>query len=226
VVVAGVAGWACQTGIYEPLSRRGASMLVIVMASLGLTIVAENCLALAFGPSQKTLLVDMGMPMIVGGVVVSTAQIIAPVLAILIVGLTMYVMYRTDLGRRVQALIVDEELLRLQGIAAQPVRRACVALGSALLPVPALLLMLSGTGVSPFIGLPPVLIGAMALFLGGLNSLLGAAIGGFLIGFVENVALIAIPSSWQAAFTYSLFLALILIRPTGLFGRRLIQTSV
>jgi branched-subunit amino acid ABC-type transport system permease component len=201
-------------------------MLVIVIASLGLTIVAENVLAIVFGPSQQTLLVNAGMPMIVGGIVISPVQIAAPILAAVIVGATIYFMYRTDLGRRVQALIADEELLELQGVAVQPVRRAAVGLGSALLPIPALLLMFSGTGVSPFIGLPAVLIGAMALFLGGLNSLLGAAIGGFLIGFVENVALIAIPSAWQAAFTYSLFFILILIRPTGLLGRRLIQTSV
>lgn len=226
VIAAGLAGFACQAGLYEPLGRRRASMLVIVIASLGLTIIIENILALTFGPSQKTLLVDTGAPLIVGGVVISTAQMIAPVIALIMVAAMMLALKRTKVGRSVQALIVDEELLTLQGIATRPIRRACVVLGSALLPIPAALLMLSGTGVSPYIGMPVTLIGAMALFLGGINSLIGAAIGGLLIGFVENIVLFVVPSAWQAAVTYSLFFVLIVIRPTGLFGRRLIQTSV
>lgn len=226
VVFATLGGLGCQAGIYGPLRRRGASMLVIVMASLGVTIVGENLLSILFGPSQKTLLVDVGGPIIAGGIVISRAQIIAPIIAVAVVGLALFVLYRTDFGRKVQALIGDEELMQLQGISTGPIRMACVAFGSAILPIAAVMLLLSGTGVSPYIGLPVVLIGAMSLFLGGINSMLGAAIGGFLIGFVENVALYFIPSSWQAAFTYSLFLAIILVRPTGLLGRRLIQSSM
>jgi branched-chain amino acid transport system permease protein len=225
-LLAAAAGYACQRGVYEPLMARGASPLVIVMASLGLTIVVENLLALLFGPSGQSLSVDLGPPTIAGGLVIAPAQLLAPAVAATVVVAVSIGVLRSGYGRVVRALVADEELLNLQGIATAPLKRSVFALASAILPIPAMLLMLSGSGVSPFIGIPAVLTGAMALFLGGIDSLVGAAAAGLLIGLVENLSVMFLPTAWQTALTYSLLLVVIMVRPTGLFGRRLRQTSL
>jgi branched-subunit amino acid ABC-type transport system permease component len=225
-LLASGAGYACQRGLYEPLLARGASPLVIVMASLGLTIVIENVLALGFGPSGQSLLIDLGPPVIAAGLVIAPAQLLAPAVAAALVMVVVIGVLRSHYGRVVRALVSDEELLNLQGIATAPLKRYVFAAASAVLPIPATLLMLSGSGVSPFIGIPAVLTGAMALFLGGIDSLVGAAAAGLLIGIVENLSVMFLPTAWQTAITYSLLLMVIMVRPTGLFGRRLRQASL
>jgi branched-chain amino acid transport system permease protein len=133
---------------------------------------------------------------------------------------------RTVTGQQLRALVVDEELLRLQGVETERLKLLAFAIGSAMLAVPAALLMSSGAGVSPYIGTGAVLTGAMALFLGGVDSFAGAALGGFIIGVVENVSVWLVATEWQTAITYALLLLFLMIRPTGLLGGGLRQSRV
>ena len=132
-----------------------------------------------------------------------------------------FLLRRSRFGRRVRALIDDDELLTLQGVDARRLKRLAFCLGSAVLAFPAALMMMSGAGVTPFMGIDAVLTGAMAVFLGGVGSLLGAALAGFLIGLVENLSTFVLPTEWQTAATYTLLLAFLVVRPTGILGRAL-----
>lgn len=224
--VAGIAGLLCQLGLYGPLRRVGASPLVVVMGSLGLMVVVENLLAYGFGPSGYSLSVAGPPPLFIAGLVLSPAQLWAPPVALVVVIAFLLFLTRTTTGLRFRALVVDEELLTLQGVETERLKLYAFGIGSAILAVPAALLMLSGAGVSPYIGIAAVLTGAMALFLGGMDSFAGAALGGFVIGVVENVSVWLIPTEWQTALTYALLLLFLLFRPTGLMGRRLRQTTL
>jgi branched-chain amino acid transport system permease protein len=226
VAVAVAAGMLCFTSVYRPLMRRGATPLVMVMASLGLMIVVDNLVVLAFGPTGHSLDVPVPDPVLLGPVFIGGGQMVAPVVAAAIVALYLLLLYRTTLGRRLRALVDNEELLRLNGVRAARLKLVAFALGSALLPVAALLFGLSGAGISPFIGIPAVLTGAMAMFLGGVDTIAGAALAGFLMGIVESVATWLLPTEWQTAVTYGVILLFLVTRPTGLFGRSLPQASV
>lgn len=222
----GLGGWLCLVLLYEPLQRRGTAPLVIVMGSLGVTGIVENLLALAFGPSGYSLPGDSPPPFLWGGLIVSVAQLAAPVVALAVVAGTHLLLTRTAPGRKLRALMGDAELLGLQGVDTVRLRRLAFAAGSALLAVPAVLLLMSGAGVTPFIGIDAVLTGAMAVFLGGAGSLAGAAAGGFLIGLIENLVAFLIPTEWQIPATYALLLAFLLLRPTGLLGRGLARSTI
>jgi branched-chain amino acid transport system permease protein len=224
--VAAAAGILCQLALYRPLRARQASPLVVVMGSLGLMVVIENLLALVFGPSGFSLALELPPPLLVAGVVVSPAQLWAPLVALAVTLVFLAFLSRTVLGQQFRALVVDEELLRLNGVETERLKLWAFAIGSAMLAVPAALLMASGAGVSPYIGIPAVLTGAMALFLGGVDSFAGAALGGLAIGVVENVSVWLIPTEWQTAITYALLLLFLMLRPTGLMGRRLRQSAV
>ncbi len=184
----------------EPLQRRNTAPLVIVMGSLGVTGMVENLLALAFGPTGYGLPGESWPPFLWGGLIVSVAQLIAPAAMLAAVIGAILVLSWTGLGRRLRALMEDDKLLGLQGVDTTRLKRLAFAAGSALLALPAVLLLMSGAGVTPFVGIDAVLTGAMSVFVGGAGSGRG---GGrrFLIGLIENLAAFFVPTSWQVPVT-------------------------
>ncbi len=224
--VGGAGGLLCLILLYEPLQRRNTAPLVIVMGSLGVTGIVENLLALAFGPTGYSLPGESAPPFFMDGLVVSVAQCVAPAIMLAAVVATLLILTRTAIGRSLRGLMGDAELLGLQGIETVRLKRMAFAAGSALLALPAVLLLMSGAGVTPFVGIDAVLTGAMSVFLGGAGSLVGAAAGGFLIGLIENLAAFFVPTEWQVPVTYALLLAFLLLRPTGLLGRGLARSTI
>jgi branched-chain amino acid transport system permease protein len=196
------------------------------MASLGVRIVCDNLLRLSFGPSGFSIDVAVPDPVMIGGVFLTGGQFLTPFIAAIIVALYLLFLFRTSYGQQMRALIDNEELLLLNGIDTKRVKLLAFGCGSALLPVAMSLYVMSGAGVGPGVGVPAVLIGAMAMFLGGVDTIAGAALAGLLLGVVESLAAFVLPTEWQTAVTYALALVFLMLRPTGLFGRSLPRSSL
>jgi branched-chain amino acid transport system permease protein len=220
-----LAGAACDRLLYRPLAARGASHMVVVMASLGLFIVIENVLALGFGSSGRSIAFISGA-FELGPLLVTHIQWIAPLVSLAVVGGFVLLLHRSTLGRHLRALVTNDELLEINGVEARRLKMLAFALGSALLPIAAAMLMASGAGAAPTMGITAVLTGAMAMFLGGVDNFLGAAAAGFLIGIIENICVWIVPTEWQVAVTYGILLLVIMAKPTGLFGRGLQKATV
>ncbi len=225
VVCAGL-GAAFMQLLYIPLERRGATPLVMVMASLGAIIIIDNLLMMYFGPTGYSIDVAVPDPVIVGGVFMTGGQMLTPLLSLCIVIAYLAILFRTKFGGNLRALIDNEELLLLNGIDTHRLKLTAFALGSALLPFAAALFVASGAGISISMGIFAVLTGAMAMFFGGIDRIEGAAAAGLLLGIIESLAAYFFPSEWQTAVTYALVLGFLLVRPTGLFGRNLPKTSL
>ena len=225
-LVCAALGVACMKLLYIPLQARGATPLVTVMASLGVMTIVENLLLLYFGPSGYSIDVTVPEPLIVGDVFLTGGQYMAPVYSAVIVALYLFFLFKTPYGQRLRALIDNEELLLLNGVDTRRIKLLAFACGSALLPVALGLLVMTGAGVTPGVGISAVLIGAMAMFFGGVDSIEGAAVAGLILGIVESLTVYILPTEWQTATTYALVLIFLIIRPTGLFGRSLARTSL
>ena len=225
VVAAAGLGALSIAVLYRPLQRRGASSLVMVMASLGAMVIADNLIVLGFGPTGYSI--DVAVPDTVsfGSLLITGGQMVAPLTALVIVGLYMWFLFRSVNGRRMRALIDNEELLLLNGVDTGRLQMLAFAIGSALLPCAAALSIVSGSGISPYFGIQAVLTGAMAMFFGGVDSIEGAAVAGLALGIIESLAAFILPTEWQTAVTYALVLVFLMVRPTGLFGRSLPKTS-
>jgi len=226
VVGAAVLGGAAMVLLYRPLQRLGATALVMVMASLGVMIIADNLLVLGFGPTGYALDAPVPAPLFVGGLFLTGGQMVTPPIALAVVLASLAFMTRSRLGLRLRALIDNEELLLLNGVETGRLKVLAFACGSALLPLAAAMVVASGAGISPYIGIPAVLTGAMAMFFGGVDSIGGAAVAGFLIGVMESLVSYVLPTEWQTAVTYSLVLLFLMVRPTGLFGRSLPRSTL
>ena len=226
IVAAALIGAAFLLALYRPLSARGATELVMVMASLGVMVIIENGLALIFGPSGYSLNISLPEPVIIAGVFIGGGQLIAIPSAIAIASLYVLYIRRSRGGRLLRALISSPELLSLNGYDSDRMKLFAFALGSALLPIAALLLLAGNAGISPYMGVAAVLSGAMAMFFGGVDRIEGAALAGLLMGVIESLAAFLFPTEWQTAIAYGLILAFLMVRPAGLMGRATAQSSL
>jgi len=226
IAAAAVLGVLSIVALYRPLQRRGASSLVMVMASLGAMVIADNLVVLGFGPTGYSIDVSVPATLSFGPVLLTGGQMVAPVAATIVVALYLWFLFRSVHGRRMRALIDNEELLLLNGVDTGRLKMLAFAIGSALLPCAAALSIVSGSGISPYFGIQAVLTGAMAMFFGGVDSIEGAAVAGLALGIIESLAAFILPTEWQTAVTYALILLFLMVKPTGLFGRSLPKTSL
>ncbi|NDH53113.1 MAG: branched-chain amino acid ABC transporter permease [Betaproteobacteria bacterium] len=226
IAAAAVLGVLSIVALYRPLQRRGASSLVMVMASLGAMVIADNLVVLGFGPTGYSIDVSVPATLSFGPVLLTGGQMVAPVAATIVVALYLWFLFRSVHGRRMRALIDNEELLLLNGVDTGRLKMLAFAIGSALLPCAAALSIVSGSGISPYFGIQAVLTGAMAMFFGGVDSIEGAAVAGLALGIIESLAAFILPTEWQTAVTYALILLFLMVKPTGLFGRSLPKTTL
>ena len=120
-------------------------------------------------------------------------------------------------------------MARLMGVRANSVIVAAF-LASGLLAAIASLLLIATTGsVSPYMGLQPVLVGFVATVIGGMGSLVGAAVGGFLLGTVTVIFQLVLPDavqSYRDAFVFTGVIMVLLVRPRGLFASKATEERV
>ena len=111
------------------------------------------------------------------------------------------------------------------GISADRIYLLAFVIGSALV-APASLLVSLHTGLTPSMGMTAIMMGAIAVIVGGLGSIPGAALGALLIGIAENVGVWQIPSEWQSSIAFGILLVFIVFRPTGFFGQKMRKAEI
>ena len=125
----------------------------------------------------------------------------------------------TDLGRAIRAASQEPEGARLVGISIDRIYMAAFGIGTACAAV-------AGAVVTPFFHVSPsagesfAIIAFVVVVLGGMGSAVGALVGGIVIGVAEALGAVLLPGSFKELLIYAVFLGVLLLRPSGLFGRR------
>jgi branched-chain amino acid transport system permease protein len=214
-----VFGVATERFIYEPLRRVNATQLNIFLASLGFLIVGESALLIGFGPEARELagfpvsgiaLGPVNFTTIEGLWLVGSWALLLPLLAAL---------WWTRHGRAIRAVASNRELAQCMGIDPERIHVLVFAIGSALVGLAGTLLALRDTA-SPTMGVPPVLAAFIAVFLGGIGSILGAVLGGLVLGLAENMGGLFLPGHWQGVISFVVLFLVLVFRPSGLLGVR------
>lgn len=226
IAAAALSGMLIDLLIYQPLERRGAIRTTLFIASLGLLTLIENVLAIIFTPDP--LRMDVGWladPVQLGPVFLTRLHLVSVATAILgFLALMAFLKYSL-LGRAIRAVSSSPEMARTVGIDIKRVHLLTYAVGSAI-SAPAGILLAMDVGVEPYRGTTFVLLASVAVIMGGIGSIPGALLGALFLALLENLGVWKIPSEWQSSISFGVFLIFIVVRPRGLFGRKIQSAEI
>jgi branched-chain amino acid transport system permease protein len=222
----GVLGVAIERFAYRPL--RNAPRIAPLISALGVSIFLQNSALLIFGASFRdydTFDLIGVKTFSVGQLFFSVTQLLTVVLAILLmVALTIFVA-RSRLGKAMRSTSFDREAASMMGIDVDRVIAVTFFIGSALAGAAGVMFGLVFGQIYHYMGFIAGLKGFTAAVLGGIGSIPGAMVGGLIVGLAESYATGYLPqgSTFQNLYVFALLIAVILIRPSGLFGTAAIQ---
>lgn len=213
-------GWLIQSYLIRPVLKAPESIQILL--TVGLSLFLQNLALFLFSPDFQSLRVSYGGDtLMLFGVSISYVRVIACVIAIgACLGLYLF-LGRTDIGKALRACAEERMGSMAVGINVERIYNIAFGLGIACVGL-AGILMTPFFYIAPQVGLPFTLTAFVVAVLGGLGSLPGALVGGLVIGLIESMGEILLPSpSMKQIATFSVFLLILLFRPQGLFGGKL-----
>ncbi|MDK4706373.1 branched-chain amino acid ABC transporter permease [Rhizobium sp. CNPSo 4062] len=215
----GVLALALDKVLFARLRAKGQS-IIVVMASFGASMALRSLLEFLFTsrPTYFSRAIQIAMP-IGFGIRITPDQIaLLIVTALLVFGVHM-LMTRTQTGRSMQALSQNPALARVVGIDVSKVVRVTWLIGGGLACVAGVMIGIL-VQIRPLMGFDMLLPMFAAAILGGIGSVPGAVLGGLIIGLAEAAAVQLVGAEWRAAISFIILMAVLFIRPIGLFGVR------
>jgi branched-chain amino acid transport system permease protein len=222
----GVLGVAIERFAYRPL--RNAPRIAPLISALGVSIFLQNSALLVFGASFRdynTFDLIGVKTYNIGKLFFSVPQLLTVVAAIgLMIALTVFVA-RSRLGKAMRSTSFDREAASMMGIDVDRVISVTFFIGSALAGAAGVMFALVFGQIYHFMGFIAGLKGFTAAVIGGIGSIPGAMVGGLIVGLAESYATGYLPqgSTFQNLYVFALLILVILIRPSGLFGRAAIS---
>jgi len=193
---------------------------IILLVTLGISIVIENAALFFFSATERSVRVTYDLDGINLGVTYAVwPEIAALVGSLLITVLLWLFMVRTDTGKAIRAVARERHGAKLMGINVDHILAVTFGIGIAIVAAAASLLVPTYP-VHPQIGNLFVLIAFTVVVLGGMGSFVGALVAGFLIGVTEQLGRLYMGESLGVITISVIFIAVLLFRPTGLFGQQ------
>lgn len=219
VSMAGVAalGVVVERIAYRPL--RHAPRVSAIITALGVGIFLENfTLALSPYPKQVPSLIRT-TNWTFAGVTVSSLQIIIICLSFILMGLLYYIVRRTKVGMAMRAISWDRSVVPLMGVPVNTVISLTFALGSGLGGAAGMMYGMAYPVIDPYMGIMVGWKAFISAVVGGIGSIRGAMIGGYLLGTTEILTAALLPSTYRDFIAFSILIMILLFRPYGIFGK-------
>jgi branched-chain amino acid transport system permease protein len=211
-------GYVLQRGVINRASHGKDENILLV--TLGLSIVLENLALLFFKSDTRNIETAYTLTTVtIGPAMIALPKLVSFVGALVVSAVLLAVMRFTDLGRAIRAVAKEKHGARLMGIDVDHVYAMCFGIGLACLGAAACFL-LPAYYVNPLVGSGFVLVAFTIVVLGGMGSFVGALVGGLLIGVVESIGGLYLGESLGQVGIFTIFIAVLLFRPQGLFGAR------
>lgn len=219
VGLTGLLALAVDALLFSSFRRRGSAIIIMVMASFGASLALRSLLEFLFTsrPAYFTKALQIAMKL-GGGLRATPDQLLMLGVAAVAVIAVHLLMTRTDIGRAMRAVSENPALASIAGIDVRRVIRTVWFLGAALACVAGIM---SGLliQIRPYLGHDLLLPLFAAAILGGIGSVPGAMLAGLIIGLCEALAVQAVGAEWRAAVSFVILIAVLLVRPRGLFGK-------
>ncbi len=217
VAAAIVFGCAVEALLYRTLRRRGANRETIFLSSLGFATAGVAILLLIFSSTPLTLKGFHPGVLALGPTNFTDIDVATVIVSWLAVGGLLLFLKKSRYGRAIRAVGVNPEMSANVGLDKNKMYLLVYAIGSGLFGLAAFLYS-AKNAVVPTMGIFPFFMAFTAVFLGGINSIAGHALAGFILGFAENIAVIVLPGEYRVMVAYAILVVVIIFRPSGLIG--------
>lgn len=205
---------------YKPL--RDAPRISLLITAIGISFFLENIVNVLYGSTPVAFQFPDFFSQIynVGGVIFTTTVIMVPIVSLVLLGIILWILFKTKYGMAIRALAFDIQTVNLMGIDANKIIMIVFIMGSSLAAIGGIFWAINYPTIEPLMG---VLIGLKAFaaaVLGGIGSVAGAFIGGFILGFTEVIFVAFLPEygGYKDAIAFVFLILVLLFRPTGIMG--------
>jgi branched-chain amino acid transport system permease protein len=214
-VVTGALGYLFELFVIERLIE---DHLATLMLTLGLYLVMSTGVLVTFGPESPLFQFPLSGTWRAGGFYLPVENVIVLAVCLVAIAGVYLLIYRTDLGRALRALADDRQVAAAQGMRPRLLFPSAFALACGLAGLTGALVtpILS---LAPHVGDPVLATSFLIVILGGLGSIGGATAAAFLVGLVEAYSSVYLGGSKGALVLFVLVLVVLVVRPSGLFGR-------
>ncbi len=212
-----VIGYVLQRWVINKIIR--ASFLATFLLTFGLDLLITNLALAAWTADIRSVTTSYsGSYLAVGPLAVPTVRLAAIAVAFAVTGVLSFLLGHTQFGMAIQATALDIEAARLMGIPVARVYALTFALAAATAGIAGCLISLSFP-IFPAMGPGYTLVAFVVCVLGGLGSVPGALLGGMILGLLQTFAAAYFGPNYDNIVAFSALIIMLLIRPTGLFGR-------
>ena len=222
VAVCTLLGMTIERIAYKPL--RGASPLAVLITAIGVSYLLQNVALIIFGADTKSFTSVVTLPAIklAGGEMTITGETIVTILSciVIMIGLTAFI-NKSKAGQAMLAVSEDRGAATLMGINVNGTIALTFAIGSALAAIAGVLLCSAYPSLTPYTGSMPGIKAFVAAVFGGIGSIPGAFIGGILLGVIEILSKAYISSQMSDAIVFSVLIIVLLVKPTGILGKKI-----
>ncbi|MCL2576591.1 MAG: branched-chain amino acid ABC transporter permease [Defluviitaleaceae bacterium] len=209
---------------YSPL--RLAPRLSLLITAIGVSILLQNLAQFFFEARGRAFPADRLLPtgtVSIGDATVSYTSLLTIGISVASMIVLTFIVNKTKLGKAMRAVSEDTGAAQLMGVNVNVVITFTFAVGAALAGVGALMYGVRFPLITPTIGAMLGLKAFVAAVFGGIGSIPGAMIGGFMIGLLEVLVIHMGYSGWADGVVFMLLIIVLLVRPTGIMGRNLME---
>ena len=207
----------------RPFLRYSTQLTLVTTLALGTML--ESIVSLLFGVNVKSIMGYGGESLEIGSVFVTPIQIGIIISSLVVLSLVAFLIHGTSLGRAVRAVRESPTAAQSLGISQRMVTGGVFLLATVLACFAGVMVGIE-TNLQPTMGNSYTMKAFAAMILGGLGNVWGTALGAYILGFIENFSIgldfwgVSLPTGYKDAFAFVIILAMLLIRPQGLFGVR------
>jgi branched-chain amino acid transport system permease protein len=202
---------------------RNADLSAQLVTSLAVAAILQNIVTVAVNARAQSVETPAGLSETtsIGGLLVPNLEFVTLGLTAIVLGGLGWLLYRTRTGLTMRAAAENFDMARLLGVRADRVIAISFAISGALAAAVGVLIVMQTGQVSPTMGLTPVLVGFVAVVIGGFGRIFGAVIGGLLLGILSSLLGVYLPDGlapFRDAIVFTVPVLILIFRPHGLLG--------
>lgn len=221
IIICVIFGLSIEFIAYRPL--RGASPLAVLITAIGVSKLLQSLALIFFGSAPKMVEFPQLDPINIGELTIKGETLLTLICAVLIMLLLTIFVNKTKVGKAMRATSEDRGAAQLMGININKIIAITFGIGSGLAAIASVFYIMKSPAVTIDMGSMPGIKAFTAAVIGGIGSIPGAMVGGFVLGLIETICN-AIPieglSNYTIAIEFALLIIILLIKPTGLLGKK------